>query len=223
MNESGTSAKSTNFQIERPFYNENTLNTRYSFRKLKVQTPLSSAKRYMIKNYKPSRSCMKRYFKDRFPIIKWGREYKFKEFLFRDVVGGLTIGVVQIPQSMAYSLMAGLPPVNGLYVSFISMMIYLFLGTSHHLSMGTYGVVSIMVKQAIEKYEHKNYINNDDNGLKSNLSSSLHVTNNDDLSNIEERVLIASALSLFAGLFHVRIILIFKHTHNRANYTKNRF
>jgi MFS superfamily sulfate permease-like transporter len=57
--------------------------------------------------------------------------------LVKDIIAGLTIGVIQIPQGMAYSLMAGLPPIIGLYVSLWSVIVYFFLGTSRHLSLGT--------------------------------------------------------------------------------------
>lgn len=54
---------------------------------------------------------------------------------------------------MAYSLMAGLPAVNGLYVAFFSAMMYFFFGTSRHLSVGTYGIVSIMLDTYMVTYE----------------------------------------------------------------------
>ncbi len=77
---------------------------------------------------------------------------------------------------MAYSLMAGLPPINGLYVSFFSVIAYFFLGTSRHLSLGTYGVVSLMVRTTLDKYEgryfaatneagHKRWVSNDGVGI----------------------------------------------------------
>ena len=102
-------------QIQRPFFNQNTFQTRYSFRKLKVKSPLYSTKNYLKKNYKPSRTCLKRFALDRLPVVNLLRNYEIKSNLFKDLIGGLTIGVVQIPQSLAYSLMAGLPPVNGNY------------------------------------------------------------------------------------------------------------
>jgi MFS superfamily sulfate permease-like transporter len=79
---------------------------------------------------------MKNFVQDRIPFIKWIRAYKIKESLVKDIIAGLTIGVIQIPQGMAYSLMAGLPPVVGLYVSFWAVIVYSFLGTSRHLSTG---------------------------------------------------------------------------------------
>ena len=46
---------------------------------------------------------------------------------------------------MGYSLIAGLPPINGLYTCFFSSIVYLFLGMSPHMSIGTYGIVALMI------------------------------------------------------------------------------
>ena len=79
---------------------------------------------------------MTEYFFKRVPFCKWIFEYDLKTNLIKDIIAGLTIGIVHIPQGMAYSLMAGLDPVYGLYVSFWPVLIYAFLGTSRHLSIG---------------------------------------------------------------------------------------
>jgi hypothetical protein len=54
---------------------------------------------------------------------------------------------------MANSVMANLPPINGLYVAFFSVMMYVLFGTSRHLSLGTHGVLSIMVGDVVERYQ----------------------------------------------------------------------
>jgi MFS superfamily sulfate permease-like transporter len=143
--------------IKRPNFNESKLNEAYSFQKFKSDNVFKSAGHYLKKYYKPSRGCCNRYVQNRLPIIKWMKEYDIKKNLLKDIIGGLTIGVVTIPQGMAYSLMAGLPAVYGLYVSFFTVMAYFLFGTSRHLSLGTYGVVSLMVKSSISKFEGKLY------------------------------------------------------------------
>jgi MFS superfamily sulfate permease-like transporter len=57
---------------------------------------------------------------------------------------------MQIPQGMAYALLAGLPPVYGLYNSIFPPLVYMLLGTSTHLSLGTVAPVSLLVATAIE-------------------------------------------------------------------------
>jgi hypothetical protein len=130
---------------------------RYSMKLPKSDNIWKSTKNYVGKYYKPSRECMKGYFLDRVPFFKWIRKYNVKENLAKDMIAGLTIGVLQIPQGMAYSLMAGLPPVIGLYVSFWAVIVYAFLGTAKHLSTGTYAITSLMINSCIEKLEGKYY------------------------------------------------------------------
>jgi hypothetical protein len=130
---------------------------RYSMKLPKSDNIWKSTKNYVRKYYKPTRGCMKGYFFDRIPFLKWIRKYDIKDCLAKDIIAGLTIGVLQIPQGMAYSLMAGLPPVIGLYVSFWAVIVYAFLGTSRHLSTGTYAITSLMINSCIEKLEGKYY------------------------------------------------------------------
>ena len=53
---------------------------------------------------------------------------------------------------MAYALMAGVPAINGLYVSFFNVILYVLLGTSKHLSTGTYAIVSLIIASSVKKY-----------------------------------------------------------------------
>lgn len=143
--------------ISRLGLNEKKLAERYSFQKYKPDNALKSTKNYIKKTYRPSLLCVKNLTYKRVPFLKWVKSYSLKENLLKDFIGGLTIGIVTIPQGMGYSMMAGLPPINGLYVSFFTGLIYLLFGTSKHLSIGTYGIVSLMVKSVLERYEGKLY------------------------------------------------------------------
>lgn len=61
------------------------------------------------------------------------------------MVAGLTVGVILIPQGMAYAMIAGLPPVYGLYASVFPVLVYLFLGTSRQLAIGPVAMDSLLV------------------------------------------------------------------------------
>ncbi|NWT15509.1 S26A9 protein, partial [Vireo altiloquus] len=80
-----------------------------------------------------------------FPILAWLPKYKIKDYILPDVLGGLSAGTIQVPQGMAFALLANLPPVNGLYSSFFPLVTYLFLGGIHQMVPGTFAVVSIIV------------------------------------------------------------------------------
>ena len=78
------------------------------------------------------------------PILQWLPNYK-KEHLNGDLFAGLTVGIMLIPQGMAYALIAGLPPVYGLYASIVPQLIYAILGTSRQLSVGPVAMDSLLV------------------------------------------------------------------------------
>ena len=142
-------------------------------------------------------------------------------------------------KGMAYSLMAGLPPVSiqwmnkfkkivkinkilcfynsqvyGLYVSFFPVLIYAFLGTSRHLSIGSFAITSIMTFSCIAKLEGKLY---QENRQISNASLDQNETNSspfikspdsDFLSSdpTEAKIMISMALTCCVGIFQVAFI-----------------
>lgn len=79
-----------------------------------------------------------------FPFIYWIRDYK-KENFIPDFIAGLTIAVVLIPQSMSYALIAGIPPVYGLYAAAIPPIIASLWGRSSLLATGPVAMVSLLV------------------------------------------------------------------------------
>lgn len=86
--------------------------------------------------------------KNLFPILKWRKTYN-KEFLRLDVIAGITVGAIAIPESIAYASLAGLPPQAGLYAAFIALLVYFIFGTSNQLSVGPTSALSILVGSTI--------------------------------------------------------------------------
>lgn len=82
------------------------------------------------------------------PITDWLRNYRLPQ-LKKDARAGLTVGVLLIPQSMAYALLAGLPPVYGLYASIVPLTIYAVFGTSRQLGVGPVAIISILVASGL--------------------------------------------------------------------------
>ncbi|XP_070193359.1 prestin-like [Littorina saxatilis] len=85
-----------------------------------------------------------------FPFLTILQGYSALYDLPCDLIAGLTVGIMHIPQGMAYALLARLPPVYGLYTSFYPVVLYFFFGTSKHISVGTFAVVSLMVGAVVE-------------------------------------------------------------------------
>ncbi|KAI3802695.1 hypothetical protein L1987_30836 [Smallanthus sonchifolius] len=79
-----------------------------------------------------------------FPIFQWAPNYNFT-LLRSDVVSGLTIASLAIPQGISYAKLANLPPVIGLYSSFVPPLIYAVLGSSKHLVVGPVSIASLVM------------------------------------------------------------------------------
>lgn len=82
------------------------------------------------------------------PITSWLPGYK-KEDLSGDVFAGITVGIMLIPQGMAYALIAGMPPVYGLYASIVPQIIYAIFGTSRQLSVAPVAMDSLLVAAGV--------------------------------------------------------------------------
>ncbi len=87
---------------------------------------------------------LKRYF----PILEWGKSYD-GDALSSDMVAAIIVTIMLIPQSLAYALLAGLPPVVGLYASILPLVAYAIFGTSRTLAVGPVAVVSLMTASAV--------------------------------------------------------------------------
>ncbi|XP_072251242.1 sulfate transporter [Leuresthes tenuis] len=85
------------------------------------------------------------------PILKWLPHYKLRDWILGDVMSGLIVGILLVPQSIAYSLLASQDPIYGLYTSFFSSIIYALLGSSRHISVGIFGVLCLLVGQVVDR------------------------------------------------------------------------
>ncbi len=82
------------------------------------------------------------------PILEWLPNYK-KTNLQGDISAGLTVGIMLIPQGMAYAMLAGLPPIHGLYAVTVPLLLYALFGTSRQLAVGPVAMVSLLTAAGI--------------------------------------------------------------------------
>ena len=85
------------------------------------------------------------------PLLDWGRQYN-RETFSNDLVAAVIVTVMLIPQSLAYALLAGLPPEVGLYASVAPLLLYAVLGSSRVLAVGPVAVVSLMTAAAVAEH-----------------------------------------------------------------------
>jgi hypothetical protein len=127
--------------------------------------------------------------KKRLPILGWLPNYKFN-YLFTDLIAGLTVGIMNIPQSLAYAIIATLNPVNGLYISFFPSLIYTVFGSCKHLTIGAIAIVSLLSGSVIDSVSTEFALNS----LEINGTPIVNTT--DKSINIA----VASSLSLLVGI-----------------------
>ncbi|XP_036448253.1 solute carrier family 26 member 10 [Colossoma macropomum] len=89
--------------------------------------------------------------KERVPIFSWLPKYRLRKWILGDTVAGLTVGILHIPQGMAFALLTSVAPIYGLYTSFFPVVLYMLFGTGRHVSTGTFAVVSLMTGSVVEQ------------------------------------------------------------------------
>uniref|UniRef100_A0A668SXL7 STAS domain-containing protein n=1 Tax=Oreochromis aureus TaxID=47969 RepID=A0A668SXL7_OREAU len=131
------------------------------------------------------RACL-HLLRERVPIFSWLPRYKLKKWILGDTIAGLTVGILHIPQGMAFALLTSVAPIFGLYTSFFPVVLYMFFGTGRHVSTGTFAVVSLMTGSVVEQLVPS--------PLEMNSSSS-------EASDFEaQRIGVASAIALLSGI-----------------------
>ncbi|KHN85578.1 Prestin [Toxocara canis] len=133
------------------------------------------------------KDCLKK-FKDFVPICEWLCAYR-KDDIFTDIIAGLTVGVLSVPQAMAYASLANVNAVIGLYTSFFPPLIYAVFGTSKHITLGMFAVVALMVGNAVDRELHLHSTNVTD-------SSSLTVV----IPDADPEIVLVSTLAFLIGL-----------------------
>lgn len=92
------------------------------------------------------------YFRGLFPFTNWILRYNV-QWMIGDLVAGITVGAVVVPQSMAYAKLAELPPEYGLYSSFMGVLIYWFFATSKDITIGPVAVMSTVTGNVVDKVQ----------------------------------------------------------------------
>ncbi|XP_052623164.1 sulfate transporter 4.1, chloroplastic [Lactuca sativa] len=87
------------------------------------------------------------------PCSRWIRTYNWREYLQPDVIAGVTVGVMLVPQSMSYAKLAGLEPIYGLYTGFVPVFVYAIFGSSRQLAVGPVALVSMLVSNVLSTFD----------------------------------------------------------------------
>ncbi|XP_077355564.1 prestin [Festucalex cinctus] len=185
------------YKIERPIYNEAHLRSQLLHRQEKTTTLRQKLALYFQCSSERAKAAVLSFL----PILTWLPKYPVREYLFQDVVSGLSTGVVQLPQGLAYAMLAAVPPVYGLYSSFYPVLLYTFFGTSRHISIGTFAVISLMIGSVAVREVPDSYVPPSSNG--SNASANFSVADRDAM-----RVQVAVVLTTLVGIIQIILGLL---------------
>ncbi|XP_042018343.1 probable sulfate transporter 4.2 [Salvia splendens] len=83
------------------------------------------------------------------PCYRWISRYRWREYLQPDLMAGVTVGVMLVPQSMSYAKLAGLHPIYGLYSGFVPIFVYAIFGSSRQLAIGPVALTSLLVSNVL--------------------------------------------------------------------------
>ncbi|NWI68461.1 S26A2 protein, partial [Todus mexicanus] len=138
-----------------------------------------------------------------FPVLDWLPRYDIKTQLLGDVISGLLVGIVAIPQSISYSLLASQDPIYGIYTNFFCNIIYVAMATSRHNSVGSFGVLCLMIGQSVNRHLQLAGYSNDNPGssLVDNSTSFGNGTGGCDRSCYA--ITVGLSLSFLVGLYQI--------------------
>ncbi|XP_067861105.1 prestin [Heptranchias perlo] len=184
------------YHVSRPVFNQESFQA-YLHKREKQQTPRSDK---LLQYFRCSTKKVKLILFSFIPILVWLPKYPVKEYLLGDVISGLSTGVMQLPQSLAYALLAAVPPVFGLYSSFFPVLLYMVFGTSRHVSIGTFAVISLMVGGVAVKLAPDEMF----------AVSSMNTTNSSESHEARDamRVKVAAATAFLSGILQFCLGLI---------------
>ncbi|NXF34113.1 S26A6 protein, partial [Nyctibius bracteatus] len=151
------------------------------------------------------------------PFLRWVPRYPVKDWLPGDIASGFSVGIMHLPQGLAYALLAGLPPVTGLYSSFYPVFLYFFFGTSRHnsvevlvltlgslptpcLSPGPFAVISVMIGSLTDSLLPS------ENFLEPINGSNITAVNEEQRD--AARVELVATITVLTGIFQVALGLL---------------
>uniref|UniRef100_A0A8C9TWQ6 Solute carrier family 26 member 3, tandem duplicate 2 n=1 Tax=Scleropages formosus TaxID=113540 RepID=A0A8C9TWQ6_SCLFO len=182
---------SLRYLVNRPVYSEDSFAEDYKKIDRKHRTTLDHVKA----QFTCDTQRVKKTVCSLLPIIGWLRIYNIKKWLLGDIVSGISTGLVAVLQGLAYCLLASLPPRYGLFTAFFPVIIYFFLGTSRHISVGAFPVLSLMVGAAVTR-------------LVPDDGPPVNITGFEGLTQDQQRVMVAASATFLMGIFQLAMGLL---------------
>ncbi|XP_064588975.1 chloride anion exchanger [Zonotrichia leucophrys gambelii] len=170
------------YVIARPVYSENAFNEEHEKLHRYHKTFWDHLKLYFSCSPQRAKKIALRLF----PVVSWLPAYRFREWILNDIISGINTGLVAVLQGLAFALLVNVPPSYGLYAAFFPVLVYFIFGTSRHISVGPFPVLSLMVGGVVTRLAPDDSTGN---GTSTNTSAI-----ND------ERVMVAASVTFLSGV-----------------------
>uniref|UniRef100_A0A8D2QBV5 Solute carrier family 26 member 3 n=1 Tax=Zonotrichia albicollis TaxID=44394 RepID=A0A8D2QBV5_ZONAL len=170
------------YVIARPVYSENAFNEEHEKLHRYHKTFWDHLKLYFSCSPQRAKKIALRLF----PVVSWLPAYRFREWILNDIISGINTGLVAVLQGLAFALLVNVPPSYGLYAAFFPVLVYFIFGTSRHISVGPFPVLSLMVGGVVTRLVPDDSTGN---GTSTNTSAI-----ND------ERVMVAASVTFLSGV-----------------------
>ncbi|XP_068162837.1 chloride anion exchanger-like isoform X2 [Antennarius striatus] len=176
------------YVVARPLYSEDSFAEEHE----KIYRHRKTIWEHVIQYFTCDAKRAKNVFLSLLPIIGWMKIYRIKEWLLSDIVSGVSTGLVAVLQGLAYCLLANLPAWYGLFSAFFPVVIYFFLGTSRHISVGPFPVLCMMIGSVVTRM-----VPDGDQPVSINITAFENLTMDD------RRVLVASSVTFLVGIMQL--------------------
>ncbi|OQV19503.1 putative Sulfate transporter [Hypsibius exemplaris] len=197
--------------VSRPIFNQNNFDHSQKARVVgKANSPWKKFKRQInqkaskIRHWHPTiGGLLLATMKGLFPILSWLPEYQIRRDLPKDLLSGSIVWIMSIPSGMAYSLLASMPAIYGLYTSFFPSLTYSIMASSKHVSIGVFAIVSIMTGKVVQQYALPNHAVSVLTAANISIASSTKDVESDVTSHLESRIEVMICVTLAVGIWQV--------------------
>ncbi|XP_052068355.1 sulfate transporter-like [Mytilus californianus] len=197
----------TELHTSRRIYTKEKLDSLFEVQETRKESLFTTLRKQCYCSKRRTWKCLTSFF----PIIKIVKCYK-KDYIVGDLIAGLTVSFMHLPQGLAFSVLAGLPAVFGLYTTFFPLLFYTIFGTSPYVAFATNAVIALIVQKIVlsEVVLFKSSLL--DSGTNTTVFINMSDTNNNSLNlvtnGISEYDIIANkASTAMAASFLVGLIL----------------
>ncbi|KAM8972098.1 chloride anion exchanger-like [Pelodytes ibericus] len=195
--------KRNQYMVTRPIYSENAFSADQQKLLRSQKTVLDHFNQYFRCSAKQAKTIALSFL----PISSWLPGYNLKEWLYNDLISGVSTGMVAVLQGLAFALLVNVSPAYGLYSAFYPVILYFFLGTSKHISVGPFPVLSLMIGSVVLRLVP-------DAPVKGTISGNDTIDANNSTNYIDEslineqRVIVAASVTVLAGIFQLSLGLL---------------